>query len=47
MFRQALGIQKKVNGENDPWYAASLNNLGHQYLAQGDYARAEPLFRQD
>ena len=33
-------------GENHPDYAASLNNLAMLYQAMGDYAKAEPLFRQ-
>ena len=37
---------KKALGENHPSYAGSLNNLAALYQAQGDYARAEPLYRQ-
>ena len=33
-------------GENHPDYATSLNNLAGLYQAMGDYAKAEPLFRQ-
>ena len=31
---------------NHPDYAVSLNNLAWLYACQGDYARAEPLYRQ-
>ena len=41
-----MEIRKKVLGENHPDYANSLNNLASLYQAQGDYPRAEPLFRQ-
>ena len=37
---------RKVLGENHPDYGDSLNDLAALYHAQGDYARAEPLFRQ-
>ena len=33
-------------GENHPDYATSLNNLAGLYSDMGDYAKAEPLFRQ-
>ncbi len=33
-------------GENHPNYAHSLNNLASIYEATGDYAKAEPLYRQ-
>ena len=39
-------IQRRVQGDKHPDYAASLNNLAVLYKAQGDHARAEPLFRQ-
>ena len=33
-------------GENHPLFATSLNNLAELYRDAGDYARAEPLYRQ-
>ena len=33
-------------GEGHPDYAVSLNNLADLYRAKGDYAAAEPLYRQ-
>ncbi len=39
-------IQGRVRGDKHPDYAASLSDLALLYTAQGDYARAEPLFRQ-
>ena len=32
-------------GEQDPRFAASLNNLAELYRAQGKYAQAEPLYQ--
>ena len=40
------GDQEAVLGENHPDYAISLNNLARLYKAMGDYAKAEPLYRQ-
>ena len=37
---------KKALGEGHPDYATSLNDLAVLYQEMGDYARAEPLFRQ-
>jgi CHAT domain-containing protein/Tfp pilus assembly protein PilF len=39
-------IGKKALGEKHPDYAGSLNNLAELYRSQGEYARAEPLYRQ-
>ena len=33
-------------GRGPPHYATGLNNLALLYMAMGDYARAEPLYRQ-
>ncbi len=40
------GDPKAALGENHPDYAQSLNNLASLYEAMGDYAKAEPLYRQ-
>jgi CHAT domain-containing protein len=42
---KALQIRLKVLGENHPDSAASLNNLAAIYYADGQHARAEPLFQ--
>jgi tetratricopeptide (TPR) repeat protein len=41
-----LAILKKEVGPENPVTARSLNNLGELYRAMGDYAKAEPLYRQ-
>jgi tetratricopeptide (TPR) repeat protein len=41
-----LLINKQVLGERHPHYATSLNNLASLYQSQGEYAKAEALFRQ-
>ncbi|WP_146066470.1 tetratricopeptide repeat protein, partial [Candidatus Venteria ishoeyi] len=43
--KQALKIHQQVLGEH-PDTATSLNNLAELYQAMGDYARAEPLYKQ-
>ncbi|MDM8546576.1 tetratricopeptide repeat protein [Candidatus Venteria ishoeyi] len=43
--KQALKIRQQVLGEH-PDTATSLNNLALLYKAMGDYARAEPLYKQ-
>jgi CHAT domain-containing protein/Tfp pilus assembly protein PilF len=43
---QALAVQRKVQGESHPGYAATVGLLARIYLSRGDLARAEPLFRQ-
>ena len=43
LFLVALKEAEKF-GEQDPRFAASLNNLGLLYQAQGQYAQAEPLY---
>ena len=51
--QQALGLAVQARdlirqhvGEDHPDYADSLNNLARVYREMGDYAAAEPLFRQ-
>jgi tetratricopeptide (TPR) repeat protein len=55
LFRQALAIRKEALGEKrtdyDYYviladYGTSLNNLAELYRRMGDYAKAEPLYRQ-
>ncbi len=41
---RALAIREKVLGPEHPELVRSLNDLAGLYLAQGDYARAEPLY---
>ena len=41
-----MEIRKRVLGENHPAYAQSLNNLAELYRHIGNYAKAEPLYRQ-
>ena len=43
-FEQALAIRKKALGPDHPDVAQSLNNLAVLYDAQGQYAKAEPLY---
>ncbi len=43
---EAKTIHEKALGKEHPLYATSLNNLAGLYYAMGDYARAEPLYRQ-
>jgi hypothetical protein len=42
----STGRSGSVLGEPLPDYATSLNSLGASYKMMGDYARAEPLYRQ-
>jgi CHAT domain-containing protein/tetratricopeptide (TPR) repeat protein len=44
--RQATDELKRLLGDKDPRYVASLNNLAELFREKGDYARAEPLHRQ-
>ncbi len=46
LAQQALEIRKNILGEEHPDYATSLNNLAGLYKSTGDYAQAEPLYRQ-
>lgn len=42
----AVAIHKKVIGDKDADYAMGLNNLALLYQETGDFAKAEPIFRQ-
>jgi len=44
--RRASEILKKVLGKEHPDYAGSLHNLAALYKSMGDYAKAEPLYKQ-
>ena len=44
LYTLALEEAEKF-GPTDPRLATSLNNLAHLYHTQGDYAKAEPLFK--
>jgi CHAT domain-containing protein/tetratricopeptide (TPR) repeat protein len=44
LFEQALQLRKKLQTENHPAYATSLNNLALLYHDLGDYAKALPLY---
>jgi CHAT domain-containing protein/tetratricopeptide (TPR) repeat protein len=46
LYRQASDIVRTALGEDHPYYAISLNNLGGLYHDMGDYSAAEPLYRQ-
>ena len=41
-----VSIRKEALGEKHPDYAKSLNILAEMYRNMGDYAKAEPLYRQ-
>jgi tetratricopeptide (TPR) repeat protein len=41
---KALAIREKALGPEHPDVAASLNSLAELYQAQGQYAKAEPLY---
>ena len=43
---RCAAIRKRILGEAHPDYARILNMLGRMFDDQGDYARAEPLYRQ-
>ncbi len=43
---RAVQLRKEVLGEKHPDHAISLNNLAGLYDAMGEYAKAEPLYRQ-
>ena len=43
---EALRIRQEILGASHPAYATSLHNLAELYGSMGDYARAEPLYRQ-
>jgi len=46
LLLQALGLRKKIFGENHPDVALSLSNLASLYRSQGRYGEAEPLLLQ-
>jgi len=41
--KEVLAIYEKAFGQEHPYVASCLNNLGELYRSLGDYARAEPL----
>jgi tetratricopeptide (TPR) repeat protein/CHAT domain-containing protein len=43
---QARDLARRVLGDDHPYYAASLNNLGLLYKSVANYAAAEPLLRE-
>lgn len=43
--QKALHIVEQNVGPDDPDMATSLNNLAELYRIQGDYAKAEPLYK--
>jgi tetratricopeptide (TPR) repeat protein len=45
-YRHVLAIWTKVNGPNSTNVAFGLNNLGNNYLEQGDEKRAEAKYRE-
>jgi eukaryotic-like serine/threonine-protein kinase len=46
VYRQALAIYRKLYGGENPFVAASLNNLAVMLKELGDYRGAEALFRE-
>jgi len=42
-YVDAINIRAKVQGQQHPDYAQSLNNLANTYMAIGHYKKAEPL----
>ncbi|HEX6832377.1 MAG TPA: serine/threonine-protein kinase [Rudaea sp.] len=46
-YRIAIDLRKRMDGGTaSPTYAQPLNNLAYAYEDMGDYAQAEPLFRE-
>ena len=45
-YCKAMGIHGELLGEDHPDAANSMNNLAALHKAMGDYAEAEPLYRQ-
>jgi hypothetical protein len=45
MIKRSLAIHEKVQGQNHPDVARSLNNLADLYQRQNRFADAEPLFK--
>jgi len=46
LYRRAIKIREKTLGPDHPDVAATLNNLGDLYRAQGKNEEAEPLYKQ-
>ena len=46
LYEQALGLRRKLLGEDHPDVTASLNNLARLSYSQGRYEQAEPLYEQ-
>jgi tetratricopeptide (TPR) repeat protein len=46
LFQEALRINQKVLGSENPYTLISLNNLAELYKDMGEYAKAEPLLQQ-
>ena len=44
-MKRSLAIQEKALGPDHPAVALNLNNLAELYRAQGQYAKAEPLYK--
>ena len=44
-MKRSLIIFEKTLGSDHPTVAAALNNLAELYVAQGRYAKAEPLHK--
>src|SRR5437764_504152 len=43
---QSLELRRGALGEDHPSFATSLNNLAFLYQSMGNYAAAEPLYRE-
>jgi tetratricopeptide (TPR) repeat protein len=43
-YLRAIEMEDKLLGPNDPRVMMNLSRLGSVYVAQGDYAQAEPIF---
>ena len=46
LAEKAVKMARRLRGPEDPDIATSLNNLAVLYQAMGEYAKAEPLFRE-
>ena len=46
VYQRVLEIELDLTGQNDPDYARSLNNVAVPVASQGEYATAEPAYRQ-
>ncbi len=45
-YEECIEVTKQHLGEEHPYVAASLNNLGSLYFSQGRYSQAEPFYKQ-